>query len=390
MAEAAINNDNGSVLPVFIRRRSIPGEDQLTCLSMCLAAEKASGKNTILGAQEIRGLWRVYPLTENARQLLLVKGIVIRGVIVTCHATNPFRIKTSAAGRELPVTKLWISDLPISVADEEIENSLIKLDVEIRSDIVRECCRNADNKLTHFQTGRRYVFITRPARPLDKELEVGLTFTATVYHKEMKQNKNPFCSRCLQNGHSRYMCQNDVVCKVCHRSGHMSKDPECTGPERQESETESEDSTEETQRQIFPPLTSQSTITEIPDSQTQILSQPMFPTSDATFSATDDSMSRPIPLSERDRGRRSTKSATKQLSISNALQIVRDRSASRSRSASQKRKGDANVAQDAVINSRPNKSAKKTTKKTAEKEKDSTTPTTAANNSWDEDRWKDS
>ena len=390
MAEAAINNDNGSVLPVFIRRRSIPGEDQLTCLSMCLAAEKASGKNTILGAQEIRGLWRVYPLTENARQLLLVKGIVIRGVIVTCHATNPFRIKTSLTGRELPVTKLWISDLPISVADEEIENSLAKLDVEIRSDIVRECCRNADNKLTHFQTGRRYVFITRPGRPLDKELEVGLTFTATVYHKEMKQNRNPFCSRCLQNGHSRYMCQNDVVCKVCHRSGHMSKDPECTGPARQESEldSDSEDSTEETQEKIFPPTTSQSSITMIPDSQnlTQTLSQPMFPSS----SATDNSMPSPTLTSDQERGRRVIKSKQKQLSISNALQIVRDRSASRSRSASQKRKGDANVAQDAVINSRPNKSAKKSTKKTAEKENDSTTPTTAANNSWDEDRWKDS
>ena len=101
-------------------------------------------------------------------------------------------------------------------------------------------------------------------------------------------------------------------------------------------------------------------------------------------------MPSPSLLSDQERGRKAIKYKQKQLSINNALQIVRDRSASRSRSVSQKRKGDANVAQDAVSNSRPNKSAKKSTKKTAEKEKDSTTPTTDANNSWDEDRWKDS
>ena len=47
-------------------------------LEICLAAEKVSGTETILGAQEIRGLWRVYPLTRTARNKLLIENLTLR------------------------------------------------------------------------------------------------------------------------------------------------------------------------------------------------------------------------------------------------------------------------------------------------------------------------
>ena len=57
-----------AVEPVFLLRRHLPfGEGpRYDTLELCLAAERESGLETVLGAQEIRGLWRVYPLTRTA------------------------------------------------------------------------------------------------------------------------------------------------------------------------------------------------------------------------------------------------------------------------------------------------------------------------------------
>ena len=72
--------------PVFLLRRDLPPidptrmndtEDQYdrySALEICLAAERVAGRETILGAQEIRGLWRIYPMSRPARNLLLIGG----------------------------------------------------------------------------------------------------------------------------------------------------------------------------------------------------------------------------------------------------------------------------------------------------------------------------
>ena len=67
------------VEPVFLLWRDLPSGDgsRYNTLELCLAAERVSGAETILGAQEIRGLWPVYPLTRTAQQVLLINGTTL-------------------------------------------------------------------------------------------------------------------------------------------------------------------------------------------------------------------------------------------------------------------------------------------------------------------------
>ena len=98
---------------------------------------------------------------------------------------------------------------------------------ELRSGVILERARNADQKLTRFLTGRRFVFITVPTTPLDRTLQVNV-FKATVYHREQKLARKPVtCSKCLEKGHHVSACTNDTVCIVCRCPGHKRGDPQC-------------------------------------------------------------------------------------------------------------------------------------------------------------------
>lgn len=217
-----------TVQPVFLKQNSIPDcvINRPSVLEMCLAAERTSGQGSILGAQEIRGLWRIYPATREARTELLVKGLRLRNTSLQVSNSNPFILRDDT-GEEKPTTKLWIDNIPISVAESEIEHVLVKVGCELRSAIKMERARDADNKLTRFLTGRRFVFITVPPTPLDKTLKINI-FTAKVYHKEQKSiPKSVICSRCLQPNHHVSQCTNEVVCRECKQTGHKRGDPRC-------------------------------------------------------------------------------------------------------------------------------------------------------------------
>lgn len=216
------------VNPVFLKNKDIPDSSTKypSVLEICLAAEKVSGRSSIVGAQEIRGLWRIYPETKEARTALLVKGVTVRNVVLQVSNTNPYILRDDA-DEEKPSTKVWIDEIPISVADSEIEHSLVKIGCELRSAIKSERARDADGKLTRFLTGRRFVFITVPAAPLDKTLKVSF-FTAKLYHREQRQaRKTVICSKCLGEGHHVSACENDIVCRTCKKTGHKRGDPVC-------------------------------------------------------------------------------------------------------------------------------------------------------------------
>lgn len=217
-----------SVEPVFLKNRDIPdSENRISGLDLCLAGEQSSGRGSIVGAQDIRGLWRIYPATRQARNDLLTKGMTVRNCCLQVAGTNPFILKD--AGYEKPATKVWVSDLPISVASNEIENSLSQIGCELRSKIMNERYRDADGKLTRFETGRRFVFISIPSIPLEKTLRIA-NFTAKIYHKEQKPTKK-VCSRCLADGHYAKECTSEVVCLACRKPGHKRGDACCQGLE---------------------------------------------------------------------------------------------------------------------------------------------------------------
>lgn len=225
-----------SVEPVFLRKRDLPTQfdrhghqinERYSALNICLAAEKISGRETIHGAQDIKGLWRIYPLTRSARDKLLIEGIEIGGQSFTLHNRNPYLI-SNGNGIEIPTTKLWVSDIPISVDDADIEGALLREGCVLRSKLMMDKIRTKEGKLTRFVTGKRFVFINLPNSPLSRTVQVG-DFTARLYYREQpKQNSKPaVCSKCLESGHHVSVCQNQVTCRACRVSGHKQGDPVC-------------------------------------------------------------------------------------------------------------------------------------------------------------------
>lgn len=86
-------------------------------------AEKVYGKKTILGAREIRGLWRIYPLSRPARSQLLIEGLSLRGHALPLYDKNPFILK-GQYGKERPTTKLWISNISITCDGADTESAI--------------------------------------------------------------------------------------------------------------------------------------------------------------------------------------------------------------------------------------------------------------------------
>ena len=130
---------------------------------ICLAAERMRGSETIVGAQDIGGMWRVYPLSRQARNQLLSEGVCLRGHKVQAYDQNPF-ILSGQNDVAIPSTKLWLSDIPLSCANVDTESALSRLGVALRSKLIQENPRNRDGKLTRFWTGRLHDHhLVRPA-----------------------------------------------------------------------------------------------------------------------------------------------------------------------------------------------------------------------------------
>lgn len=232
--------DEVSCPPVFIPCRNLPDSNnteasQYSVRELCAASEKTSGYNSMIGAQRIGGLWRLYPKSFEHRNALLSKGISIRNIRVTPFDKNPFLVRSpnpNAQGgfveREAPTTKVIIGNLPLSYSNDDIERKLVQLGAEPHSKLMMERERDEKGGLTRWLTGRRFVYVKVPSHPLPDKFSVGPA-TATLYHREQKQNpENATCSRCLTKGHRAATCNKDIVCRTCQQPGHKSGHQDCT------------------------------------------------------------------------------------------------------------------------------------------------------------------
>ena len=213
-----------SIPPVFVVNNQLPAFDEklFTTAEICAAAEKRCGFETIEGAQRIGALWRIYPRSSEARRKLQIEGFILRGLHVEVKDRNPFII-TSPDGtqREILATKLTVSNFPLSFSDDEILQAISAMGVNLRSRLIHEKDRDSRGRLTHWKTGRRFVYIEVPKDPLPKSLEVG-GFRGSLYHKEQKKGdrqKEAECNNCFQKGHNTEVCKNPVKCRQCFVDG---------------------------------------------------------------------------------------------------------------------------------------------------------------------------
>lgn len=228
-----------SCQPVFLINNQLPAfeEKNFTTAEICAAAEKVCGFNTIEGAQRIGGLWRLYPRSSDGRLKLLTNGLVLRGVEVSVKSRNPFLVREPTdpedsgdrIASQPATTKLIIGNIPMSFSDNEILQSVKSLGVTVLSKLIAERDRDSQGKLTHWKTGRRFLYMVVPPSPLPKNVDIG-PFKASLYHREQKtkeQQAEAECRRCLTKGHRAWECLAPIRCRQCYKEGHRAGDSVC-------------------------------------------------------------------------------------------------------------------------------------------------------------------
>ena len=200
------------VTPVFFKA----DQRKFSNHEVCLAVESCVGIGSCHGAQKIGQLWRIYVTSTVHRINLLAKGIVLHGEKVELAARNPFIIRNDT-GEEIPLTKLYIRDVPISYANEEIMKGLGKVGINMRSKMEMERVRGPDGKLTNWVTGARIVWIEVPKEKTPEKVDCGV-FKASLFYKEMLQDIE--CRNCLMKGHKARFCRELERCRRCKKVGH--------------------------------------------------------------------------------------------------------------------------------------------------------------------------
>ena len=120
---ATLGQDGTTIKPLFLLNNVLPAFDKklYSTSEICCAAEKVSGFQSIIGAQKIGGLWRIYSAHQEGRTKLLIQGILLRGVKINLRDSNPFAvINPDGSVKEVATTKVIIGNIPMSLPDEEV------------------------------------------------------------------------------------------------------------------------------------------------------------------------------------------------------------------------------------------------------------------------------
>ncbi|VDI45103.1 Hypothetical predicted protein [Mytilus galloprovincialis] len=112
-------NYKRSVKPVFILETDLFGEvkpspDQyLTHLELYNSIDSCIPKSHLKGLQRVRGMWRIYPDSENDRETLIIKKITVRNKLINVYSTNP----KSSEYSSLLYLRVRVKDVPYSADD---------------------------------------------------------------------------------------------------------------------------------------------------------------------------------------------------------------------------------------------------------------------------------
>ena len=194
---------NTGVEPVFILDRDIPGQSQLKLrpYDICMEASKVIGKESVLGAQNVRGTWRLFCKSREKRLELLVKGISLRGKSVSLFEKNP---RSTQDDPSQMVEKITIKDLAITVSNDEVKEYLSAKGVSLTTDVRYGKERDPEGDITPFLNGDRFAYAKAPIQPvLDRFGSIAGT-PCRIFHAS-QQN----------------------TCKICNTVGHKALDPAC-------------------------------------------------------------------------------------------------------------------------------------------------------------------
>ena len=230
MTERTSDGEN-FIDPVFLKSTSLPitQDEMLSEYDMCMLAEQVLGYKSMKAAQRIGGLWRLHPISREARAALLATGLQMKGVSIPLCDKNPFILRGSD-GEEVPATRVTVSNMPISCSNIDIEQAIEACGVKLLTRAQYQLARDPKTKkLSRFYNGQRFMLVTLPTEPLPRKLKIG-RFTAEVYHREQRTaalQAGRECFKCLEKGHIAVECVNEMKCRDCRQEGHRSGDPAC-------------------------------------------------------------------------------------------------------------------------------------------------------------------
>ena len=165
---------------------------------------KIVGKSLVDGAQNIRGVWRIYLSDRPARLNLCVKRqINIKGVSVPVFDKNPSITKQLSPDEKRE--KITIRDIPPSVASQEIEQYLKDKNVGLVTDVKFAHERDPNGQLTSFKNGDRYIYAKGMIDPI---------LTRNVF----------ICGRKCRIFHEGQFVKE---CRACGRRNHGTGDVSC-------------------------------------------------------------------------------------------------------------------------------------------------------------------
>lgn len=157
------------------------------------AVGRVVGATNLDGVQNIRGIWRIYTKSRSSRlELLMKKKLQIKKLKVSLYDSNP-----AITGDTDDTEKIIVKDIPLSVANAEIETFLLSKGLILTSPIRYSKARDQNGNLTNFKKGDRFVFAKSPINPiLDRNVKIG-DFRARIYHNGQYLN----CKMCGNPGH---------------------------------------------------------------------------------------------------------------------------------------------------------------------------------------------
>ena len=181
--------------PVYFKHSDVyKRNEELRSLEVCKAVAKSIECTSLIeGAQKHKGLWKVYLKCEEIRAKLLSNGLTLRGKRITLYDKDP-------RAKEHTVTeRIVIKDIPLSVSNDEIYDSLKQIsgDTRFTSPMKYSVERDEDGTRTDFKNGDRFIFAEAPiSPPLPVEFHVGEN-SGRLYHDSQEQT----CRVCGENGH---------------------------------------------------------------------------------------------------------------------------------------------------------------------------------------------
>lgn len=203
--------------PVFIRHRDIPNADNNMPKGeeIYVSLSKLMDVKLIVGVQKVRGLWRIYIDSKEARVALISEGMMLRGVKTNVYDKNPY------INENEDFTRLTIKDIPLSVNDELIVSELEGWKCKVRGKVIRQRLR-VNGQLTSCLNGDRAVYIDPPRQSLPRHVSVA-SFKARIFHDgQVIEASVATCSRCLATGHHASTCVKPFVCNRCRQPGHRA------------------------------------------------------------------------------------------------------------------------------------------------------------------------